>query len=39
MNFLVMIGLKTNTRGFFKSLKTVINSDFEMTNPIWRSYI
>ena len=38
-NFLATIGLKTITRIFFKSLKTVLNSDSEMTNPIWRSYI
>ena len=32
-------GLTTITQGFSRSLKTVVNSDFEMTDPIRRPYI
>ena len=37
--FLTKIGRKTITRGFLRSLKMVVNSVFEMTNPIWRPCI
>ena len=37
--FFATISLKTITRRFLKSPKTVANSDFEMTDPIWRPYI
>ena len=38
-NFLATIGLKTTTRSFLRSPKTVVNSDFKITDPIWRLYI
>ena len=37
--FFNRIGRKTITRGFLRSLKMVVNLDFEMTIPIWRSCV
>ena len=37
--FLTTIRRKTITRGFLRPLKMVVNSDFEITNPIWRPCI